>query len=279
LKGIGRSFTPDELKIQAENYDVFNKMCYDTGAQGIIPWWWPGGFRCAEDSDFGLVNPDLTPRPVAAIMKKYVDMFKQPVTRKPADHIIMIDRDLTSMGFYGVYTKGCEEYYKLMKEGKTCIIKTDGTGTDSTNVPLTAVGNVPYTGSNPMKYLNSEYNYVRYSQDEKSWTEIKLGDKIVVDKTKPVYLTVSAGNINETEWIAPAGADNKGKVFLSSVDKESGVQFKQPIRSNVKYLEDAVIPAFMLTETVTKETVVVMQLTASGRAWFGPKFKFIILNK
>ena len=39
------------------------RMFIESGADGVFFWWYPGGFRLGENSDFGIINPDGTTDP------------------------------------------------------------------------------------------------------------------------------------------------------------------------------------------------------------------------
>jgi hypothetical protein len=53
----------NDLGSQGEYYHRFYALSTQSGADGIFWWWYPGGFRLGENSDFGLINPDGTDRP------------------------------------------------------------------------------------------------------------------------------------------------------------------------------------------------------------------------
>ena len=44
-------------------------MMIESGADGVFFWWYPGGFRLGENSDFGIINPDGTDRPVTKVIR------------------------------------------------------------------------------------------------------------------------------------------------------------------------------------------------------------------
>ena len=55
---------PQKLAWEARYYADFYRMMTESGADGVFFWWYPGGFRVGENSDFGVINPDGTDRPV-----------------------------------------------------------------------------------------------------------------------------------------------------------------------------------------------------------------------
>ncbi len=61
---------PEKLAFEARYYADFYRMLIESGADGIFFWWYPGGFRLGENSDFGIINPDGTDRPVTKVIRK-----------------------------------------------------------------------------------------------------------------------------------------------------------------------------------------------------------------
>ena len=273
---------PTQPRIDYQTYynEMFYKVVLETGCNGIAPWWWPGGFREGEYSDYGLLNLDGTPRPSIQLLEKYAPMMKTHRNRPKTDEFITIDRDGNSGGYwYLAFYEGKDKYAKLRKDGKMMGIKTDGTGTDSANTPLLAVGNTKYTGSNPPKFLNSEFNYFKIKDESGNWVDVKKGDIVSVTKNQPVLAKASVGNLQEAKWLCPQNASiNLGGVYLTSTNA-SALQVKIPIAKDVNYLEDAVIDEFTLTESLITETKAFLQMAADKRAYFGEILDFTLLPK
>jgi hypothetical protein len=259
---------------------MFYKVVLETGCNGIAPWWWPGGFREGEYSDYGLLNLDGTPRASIQLLEKYAPMMKKPRNRPKAHEFITIDRDGNSGGYWHLALyEGKDQYAKLRKDGKMMGIKTAGTGTDSASTPLLAVGNTRYTGSNPPKFLNAEFNYFKIKDESGKWVDVKKGDIISITKNQPVLAKASIGNLQEAKWLCPQSASiNPGDVCLTSTNA-SALQIKVPISKDVNYLEDAVIDEFILTESLTTETKASLQMAADKKTYFGEILDFTLLPK
>ena len=57
---------PEErYEYQVAELTDWARMLVESGANGAAPWWFPGGLRVNEGSDWGLFHPDGTPRPCA----------------------------------------------------------------------------------------------------------------------------------------------------------------------------------------------------------------------
>ena len=113
------SASKQKLEFQAQFVRDFYRMMRESGSDGIFFWWYPGGYRVNEMSDFGILNPDGTDRPVTkAIREEGPKFVSAPKPPKP-DVMIAIDRDKDARGLFGVYEKVKDEYWKAIEAGKT----------------------------------------------------------------------------------------------------------------------------------------------------------------
>jgi len=157
-------------------------------------------------------------------------------------------------------------------------LRTEGTGTDSTATPLVAVGNTPADGTNPPKYLNAEFNFVRLRAGGE-WIDVAPGSTVEVPPGRKVDLSASVGNTGEALWVGPAQAAGRaGAVYLISAPG-SAVGVAQPIPGDVARYADTLIGPFVLAEGVTEETPVALRLEARDRTPFGPHFRFTLRPK
>lgn len=277
---ITNAASKDVLEKQARYYNNFINMSIKSGCQGLACWWFPGGFRVDEKSDFGIFEQDRSPRPAVESMMKAAALFKEESVDITPKRFIEIDRYGSCLGYNDVFHRNKDAYLDAINSGEFPGLRTEGTGTDSTNTKLIAIGNVPFNGNNPLKYLNAEFNTVRISKDKINWNTVKYGDEIAVNSGQTYYLECSIGNTGEAEWVTPSGAlETTGKVFLSST-LNSEIQVEQPILKNTKYFEDAEIPSFAITGGINadKQTVE-LRMTAKDRAQFGQKFMFVLVKK
>ena len=110
--------TPERLAFQARYYRDFYKMMLASHSNGVAWWWYPGGFRVGENSDYGIINPDGTDRPVTKVIREFAKkMAAERAIPKP-DAWIEIDRDADARGLFGIYEKVKGEYWKAVEAGK-----------------------------------------------------------------------------------------------------------------------------------------------------------------
>lgn len=277
---------PYEWK-EKEQTAYLKRMYYvfeHTNVAGTAPWWFPGGFRRVEMSDFGFCGPDGLLRPGA---KSYVELGKSFLTPRSvpqATKWLTIDPDVSAIG-WRLYLRGLpkpgddtkpidgngqrllgevrgiipQAIAEAEKTGDILGLRTPGTGTTSENMPLLAVGNTPLNGKNPAKYLNAEFNYIEYFDGEK-WH--KVGKNATIPFVgDAIDLRVSIGNTQEATWLKP-GSCKSGAVYLicSSDEKDERIAIKE----DVKYLADTVVHC-----QITQKGSFSLRMFAQDRGSFG----------
>jgi len=271
-----QAMSPSEESIlrQAEYHRLFYDMVLDSGAHGTAPWWWPGGYRVNERSDFGIVNMDGTFRPAARLIEKYAPLIQGSRTKLQPSQWLSVDRDAHPGGYWHMaFHEGKDAYSEAREGGRVLGLKTDGTGTTSLNTPMVAVGNVPCDGNNPHKYLNAEFNWVRLHSEKGSWVEVSQAGDVKVSSPYPWTCHISLGNLGEATWIAPeTGApDTEGTVYLCASWNGKDL-LRIPIPMDTPYLSDVVLEPFVLP--IEGNALATFQLEALGRTRFGEIWTF-----
>ncbi len=151
----GFGFYDEKLVEMTDYLSIFHRMLLATHSEGSAPWWWCGGFRRTEMSDFGYCSPAGELRPCAV---EYYEAAKKLLesSRRTPERYITVDRDADARGNqYICDTVGTQEWFKAEADGVYLGVKLDGEGLDTSTLPKVAVGNVPFNGKNPHKYVNS----------------------------------------------------------------------------------------------------------------------------
>jgi hypothetical protein len=262
------------IEMVGEYHARFYRAALASGANGTAPWWWPGGYRVGERSDFGIVEPSRKERPAALLIREYAPRYKQARPRPTPTTWLDYDRDAHAGGYWWTaFHEGAEAYRTATEQGKALGIRTKGTGTDSTNTPLTAVGGVPGNGHNPPKFLNSEFNYLQIQSADGTWTEAKDGVTIPVKTGQPVRARASLGNLQEATWMP---GTTEGSVAL--VTRANGkVEAKQFLAKPVPRFGDADFGEFVLLPKATAKTELRIGLEALGRTPFGETRTFALV--
>ncbi|MBU6402032.1 MAG: hypothetical protein KGS61_17075, partial [Verrucomicrobia bacterium] len=109
---------PRKLEFGQQFYRDFYRMLRESGADGVFFWWYPGGFRVNEQSDFGIINPDGTDRTITSVIRAEGPRFlAAPKPPAPNDRIA-IDRDADARGLFGAYQQIERQYWQARAAGK-----------------------------------------------------------------------------------------------------------------------------------------------------------------
>ncbi len=268
--------TPAKLEFQGSLYEHYYRLITSSACSGIMYWWYPGGFRYGENSDYGIINPDGTDRPSTKAIKSNGPAFLIGPSRKKTDMWIGIDRDAHTDGVAGIYSQVKDRFWDAISKGKTPGLRTAGTGTNSSNCSLVAVGNTPCNGSNPPKYLDAAIDSVQILAVDGRWTEVAKGGTIKVNANKPVQMRVEFTNLGEAKMVAPAGCLQTGQVYI--VAKVHNATLRLPIRASVPQQESATLQGVVAPAGLVMPQEVALHSEAWGRTPFGERFSFTLVG-
>ena len=211
--------------------------------------------------------------------------------RDDYDVTIKIDRDLHPRGYSQIRARHEAEYLAAVEAGKSVALATAGTGTNSADTPLVAVGNRPYNGNNPPKYLNAEFEQFWIKASDGEWREVQNGERIPVaqignlrasqvDNLRHVKITGRAkiANTGEATWLARKDprASKGGGIYLVSTPN-SNLVVRVPLATETPFLCDTVFDEFEITRDLTKDSTLELELEAAFRARFGQHFRLSLL--
>jgi hypothetical protein len=273
--------SPVLLQEQAEFYREFYRMMIASGADGIFSWWYPGGFRWNENSDYGIVNPDGSDRPVTRVIREMGRPFLEGADPKPIDTWIEFDRDPYPNGIVGAYDAVKDEFWKAIGAGKTPGLRTAGTGSNSRTCPMLAVGNTPANGTNPPKYLDAAFDVVEVQAADGGWLTVEPGkavDRSVLPKGG-LHLRVTVTNLGEAAWIAdpgnPAAPESLGAVYLHAAAANHPTMLPLPADLRTRGTLERLLLTPSLPEA-SGEAKIELRLGVAGRGEFGERFRFTV---
>ena len=113
------SSTPENEERVAEFYRDYHRMLIESHSNGVAWWWYPGGFRTFENSDYGIINPDGTDRPVTKVIRELGPKVRYQGPRPEPEVIIGLDMRARPGGLAGIYDKVKEAYWAAIDAGKT----------------------------------------------------------------------------------------------------------------------------------------------------------------
>ncbi len=111
----------DSSEVAAETgkiYAAFYQAILEAGGNGAICWWFPGGFRCGERSDFGIINPDRSWRPVSYVIHDFAARMTTPRPLPKPDVVIPISPQTCPGGASEVFREIQPQWTRLVQEGK-----------------------------------------------------------------------------------------------------------------------------------------------------------------
>jgi hypothetical protein len=110
---------PARLEFAARFYEDFYTMAYRSGANGTVCWWFPGGYRTNERSDYGIVNPDRSWRPVTHVIKRWAEKMTAPRPNPRPDVWLEADPGRDVDGLFGLYRRLKGDFWQAVEAGRT----------------------------------------------------------------------------------------------------------------------------------------------------------------
>ncbi len=265
------STPPDKLAYQAHFYEDFYRMMTRSGADGIFWWWYPGGFRTNENSDYGIINPDGTDRPVSKVIRTHAKEFLEAPSLRPVTEWLVFDRDKFTNGLSGAYKEIGPAFWTMIDQGAVPGLHTDGTGTDSANCPLIGVGNLTGPGVYPPKYLDAFFDRVEIQSAAGDWTPIGAGGSLKAGTGTPIRARVTVTNLGEAALLS--AQDAAGKAGAVSINTHGGEDGRTPLPRTLHRFEQAVVEIILSDAPLTVARDVEIGMSAENRAVLGPKYK------
>ena len=195
--------------------DTMMRQVADDGSNAASVWWWPGGYSPMGGADFGIVDPDGTPRPCAVALSQWNTTFAAAapdLTSNPPT-TLTVDRDVDARGSYGLFLNYQNSYVQARQAGMSVVLADAGTGTDTSTMPVIQVGDAPYTGTGPLKFVDAEFAGVHVVCPALDVT-VENGSSVPVPPGAACQLTPTLVNTGEAQWLP--GSASKGGVTLQT---------------------------------------------------------------
>ncbi len=254
------------LTLQKDLYENSYRLFTRSHASGAAAWWYPGGYRVDEKSDYGIVRQDLVPRPAALVLRDWCGRASASLEPEPPAGSILIDRDRHVSGYAGVWQEARGEYLAALKQGRRLVPRTAGTGTDSSNCPDDAVGAGTWAAGAPPKFMNAEFGPVEFARGGAGWQEWD-GGELVAGAGQELRLRAGVLNSGEARWLAGSG---RGAVAL--LLRWAGRELRLPLREEVASLSSSTLPEVSLGP-VDRPFELEMRMVCEGRGPFGQRLR------
>lgn len=187
------------LGYQAEFYREIYEMCLEGYTAATYCWYYTPGYRVGENSDYGILNPDGSDRPVTAVIREYAEKFANIGDMKAPDYFISVDREEHPNTIRGMYYEIKDELEKALDSGYTVALTNEAIGKSVEEVFDQAVGSASTeNGLYPRKYVNGYVSDLRVDGSYKpDGTTITMKDKVEIslDITNSAYASWKDGQI------------------------------------------------------------------------------------
>jgi len=110
---------PQRLEFQARYFDDFARMVLASRSSGVVWWWYPGGYRTNERSDYGIIEADGTDRPVTRVLRRLSPRLLAPRDIPTPDVWIDVDRGADARGLHGIWDRVGERFLDAIETGRT----------------------------------------------------------------------------------------------------------------------------------------------------------------
>ena len=218
------NFHPDSqlLQSQADYYAYTLDYCLNAYTSGMFCWFYAGGFRIGENSDYGILTPDGSDRPVTALLREYAPKFIEQGARvASAKAEIAVERDDYTGGLFGMFEAVKGKLAEAHEAGKYVVFvnKKQSSADEyayADELLSYAVGGTKAEGQYPLRYVGGQIKNV----------------EIVNEGGNPVA-KITVCNTKQSTWRA-------GSVSVVSVDG-SRVSVDATIDTELSYLEETVL--------------------------------------
>jgi hypothetical protein len=115
---------PSKQQFQAQYFRDFYRMLVASQASGVFFWWYPGGFRMFENSDYGVINPDGTYREASHVTQEQSKVFlSSPGYTSPSQPVPIAINPDDPRGLPGIYESVKSNYWHAIEQNQTPILQ------------------------------------------------------------------------------------------------------------------------------------------------------------
>jgi hypothetical protein len=263
------------MERQARYYRDFYRMMTAAGVDGVFWWWFPGGYRCLENSDYGVVSPDGSDRPVTRVIREHAERMRDPAPELTPGPVLEAEPDalLSSSQAGSLYKQVEDRFWTEVGHGRLPALRTAGTGTDSVTCPAVAVGLGTWDPNRPPAYLDAAFRTVEVLDGDGQWYGVRNGDPVAPGNGRALTLRFTLTNLGEAAWVA-GDPDERGVVALV-VDGQ--VSRRVPLPQRVPHLGSVGVGPLVLPSGDLRDADrLVLFLEAGGRTAFGERFVLVL---
>lgn len=211
-----------QLAEQKNYYEHVLQKAYAAHISALYCWFFPGGYRINENSDYGIFNPDGSDRPVTALLREYAPKFLALGTPPAEGEVISIERSDYPAGITGMFNAVFSRLDAADKAGKH-VIFTDSNGLQpafADELADIAVGGYRLEDGEtaPLQHVNGQVMRLELADGKRVYS----GESLPAGGT----LTITVMNTGHSTWRA-------GTLIVFS---EGEVAFEAVVDTDIPYL-------------------------------------------
>ncbi len=241
---------------QATHFNHFISAMLDVGSDGCTAWWWPGGKRSDENSDFGIINPNGTLRPVCNVISSLAEAATKPRILPAKEYVHVFNPSVGVRGYADIYDAAQNDAQAAIDSGRRFVMMPIGAGSTSNTDPIELIGN---SGEATRDLIADLHLLELRVGDDGEWFEVTSGQYYAVAAHSPIWIRARVFNLGPATWIS------ENVRFAANENYGSG--FRWPIPDRVERMEELVVPEMVLTEGIGEETTYQFQMVAEHRVW------------
>jgi hypothetical protein len=242
---------PDLEERQAKFFEDFYKLLRVSDSDGVFFWWYPGGFRTNENSDFGIINPDGTWRQSTRVINRNKLEGARGKTPKPGA-VLTIDEEAFASGLWNAWESITKPFLAQVEEGVLPRLKLWPDGMTSANAPPRAVGGLSLPGGIVPAFLNGLFEKVEARVAGGEPQDLVFGGAVTARKaggaaTGAAAVRASIVNCAPATWLAAGD----GSVALILARAGSGDPRTIALPHDVPYLGSVEVEFSLPAESAT----------------------------
>ncbi len=237
------NFDPDTslLETQASYYRYALDYCLKSYTSGMFCWYYAGGFRVGENSDYGILNPDGSDRPVTTLLREYAPKFIEQGEREVVE--ITVERDDYVGGIYGMFDAVKSQLASAYKQGKAVTFinkQQDGAEEYAYADELLdfAIGGTAAEGQYPLRYVSGQIMQITYDGNvahitvcntaQSVWRAGTVSIVSTDDSAIPLYVTIAQdlGYLEQTTISVPLSGNGSLNLRFEINGKPFGIRYE-----------------------------------------------------
>ena len=218
-RSVGATPSPIDLSHQAEVYRQTLAMIENSRAAAAFVWWYPGGYRVEEKSDYGWVHPDGTLRPAGEELQRFVHSRRFASIRQASWKGQETEAEDGARSLSSLWKRHAPSFNAAIARDQMEEIRPFGFGRMTTDMPLLTPGGGAHSNPAPWACANAEWG--RIASRGKT-LERQPGAEVVAHLKDPLELELI--NTGAARWRA-SETGVRGSVWIHAEHPQRGVQW------------------------------------------------------